>query len=474
MQPERAHYRLTFAVLATSAFAFSLLQSLVIPAIPAISRELHTSASAASWLLTSYLLSAAVATPIAGRLGDIHGKVRVLVSVLVLLAIGTLVCALSTSIGLMIAGRAVQGLAGGVYPLAFGIIRDEFPRERVPGAIGLVSATLGVGGGLGLVIAGPILEHISYHWLFWAPLILVVGACALTKVVVPESPERSPGSVNWTGAALMSFWLVVLLLGIAEAPSWGWGDPTVLGLFGAAVVGAALWVVSELKSDNPLVDITMMRVPAIWRVNLAGLLFGAGMYTFFIVVPDFVQSPRSTGYGFAASVTSSGLFLLPLSVTMLISALLSGQLTARFGSKWLLVVGSGLAAGGYLWLCLARGAPIDFYFASALAGVGVGLGFAAMTNLVVVAVPHTQTGIATAMNANVRSVGGALGTGISTSLIVSSLLAGGLPAEKGYFHAFVLSAVVLAAAGIATLSLPRTRATAGQPAGTVVAPAAID
>ena len=457
MPPGRAHYRLTFAVLSSGAFGFSLLQSLVIPAIPTIQHELRTSASAASWLLTSYLLSAAVATPIAGRLGDMLGKARVLVVTLVLLALGTLVCALSSSISLMIFGRAVQGLAGGVFPLAYGIIRDEFPHERVAGAIGLVSAILGIGTGVGVVVAGPVIDHLSYHWLYWAPLVLVVAACALTAAFVPESPVRSPGAVNWTGAALMSAWLVALLLGMSEAPEWGWTNPTVLGLFAASAVVALAWARSERRSTHPLVDIAMLRIPAVWRTNLSGLLLGAGMYTFFIIVPNFVQTPRSSGYGFSASVTGAGLFLLPLAVTMLASALLAGRLTARFGSKALLVAGCTLSAAAFVLLVGASGAPLDFYLSSALAGVGIGLGFASMTNLVVAAVPHRQTGVATAMNSNLRSIGGALGTGISTSIIVSSLLASGLPSEHGYALAFLLCAVLLVAAALASLSLASDR-----------------
>ncbi len=200
----RRHHSVTFAVLALGGVSYSLLQSLVAPALPEIEHALHTSENSVSWVLTAYLLSASVATPVIGRLGDMFGKERLLVIVLGLLCVGTLVSAAASSLPLMLAGRVVQGAAGGIFPLAFGIIRDEFPRERVAGGVGLMSALLGVGGGAGVILAGPIVDNLSYHYLFWLPLIPIVAATVLTHLLVPESPIRVPGRVNWAGAALMT------------------------------------------------------------------------------------------------------------------------------------------------------------------------------------------------------------------------------------------------------------------------------
>src|SRR5437764_9899310 len=172
----RQHYNVTFALLALAAISYALLQSLVAPALPDIQHALHTSVNSASWVLTAYLLSASIATPLIGRLGDMYGKERLLVAVLVLLCVATVVSALATALPVMLVGRVIQGAAGGVFPLAFGIIRDEFPREAVAGAVGLVSALLGVGGGAGVVLAGPIVQGLDYHWLFWLPLVVLVPA----------------------------------------------------------------------------------------------------------------------------------------------------------------------------------------------------------------------------------------------------------------------------------------------------------
>src|SRR3954452_23347788 len=265
--PHRQHYGLTFGVLALSGATYALLQSLVAPALPEIQPDLHTSATAVAWVLTAFLLSASIFTPILGRLGDMFGKERMLVVALVTLGVGTLVAALASSIGLLILGRVIQGAGGAIFPLAFGIIRDESPRERIAQGIALISAILGIGGGLGIVLAGPIVDALSYHWLFWFPLVLVVIATVTTVLFVPESPIKVPGRVNVGGALLLSAWLVCLLVAISEGSSWGWTDGRILGLFVAALVLLVAWVRNEQRAAEPLVDMRMMRVRGVWTVN---------------------------------------------------------------------------------------------------------------------------------------------------------------------------------------------------------------
>src|SRR5215469_2611059 len=249
----RQHYNVTFALLATAGIAYALLQSAVAPALPELQQSLHTSVNSVSWVLTAYLLSASIGTPLIGRLGDMHGKERLLVVVLVLLCLGTVVSALATTLAVMLVGRVIQGAAGGLFPLAFGIIRDEFPRERIAGGIGLMSALLGVGGGAGVVLAGPIIDHLDYHYLFWLPLIPVVVATLAVHFFVPESPIKVPGRISWLPAALMSSGLVALLLAVSQAPTWHWLSAKTIGLLAVGAVLLALWVRVETGSREPLV-----------------------------------------------------------------------------------------------------------------------------------------------------------------------------------------------------------------------------
>ncbi|MDQ6745443.1 MAG: MFS transporter [Actinomycetota bacterium] len=273
----RAKPTRTLAVLCLAGIAYSVLSSAVVPALPTMQRALHTNETGVTWLLTGYLLSASVATSIIGRLGDMYGKERLLLWTLVLLAGGTLLAAVSSSLGLLIVARVIQGAGGGIFPLAFGIIRDEFPREKVAGSIGLMSSLLGIGGGGGIIVAGLIVERLDYHWLFWMPFAVITLSAIATWRFVPESPVRVPGRVNWQAATLMTAGISVSLLAISETTTWGWGSAKTLGLLAVGLVLCLVWIIVELRSREPLIDMAMMRVRGVWTTNAVAFLLGAGM-----------------------------------------------------------------------------------------------------------------------------------------------------------------------------------------------------
>jgi EmrB/QacA subfamily drug resistance transporter len=443
-------------VLALGGAAYALLQSLVVPALPVLQRDLHTSTSGVAWVFTAYLLAASVVTPIAGRLGDMFGKKRVLVVALAGLAAGSLLAAVTASLTVMIVARTIQGLGGAIFPLAFGILRDEFPRERVAGAIALVSGILGIGGGLGIVLAGPILDHLSYHWLFWIPLAVTSVAAVAAIRFVPESTTRAPGRIHWLGGALLSAWLVALLVAVSEGPTWHWGSPKTIGLFVAAALLAAAWVRAESRSNHPLVDMKMMRLPGVWTTNTAAFLLGFGMYSAFVLIPQYVQAPESTGYGFGASVSQAGLFLVPTTTALLITSPIGGRLSSAVGSKVPLVLGSVLTTAAFVVLATAS-ARWEIYLAATLVGAGVGFAFASMANLIVEAVPAEQTGVATGMNTIVRTIGGAIGAEIAASVLSAHVLASGEPSKEGYTMIFWICVAVLVAGVVASVAVPRRR-----------------
>jgi EmrB/QacA subfamily drug resistance transporter len=452
----RRSYKVTFVVLGAGVSTYSLLSSLLFPMLATFQRVLHTSQTNVTWMMTAFLLSSSISTPILGRLGDMTGKKRMFVIGLISMGVGTLLGGFATSLGVMIVARVLQGTAGGLLPLAFGIARDEFPPEKVAGTVSTLAALVAVGGGAGVALAGPIDNAFGYRWLFWFPLIITVMAALAAYLVIPESRERTTGRISWAAVFLLSGWLVALLVGISRAPAWGWGSGRVLGLIALAAVGCALWIVAETRARTPLIDMRMMRIRAVWTSNLVALLFGIGIYSMIAFLPGFVETPRSNGYGFSSSITEAGAMLLPLTLGMLFFGIVAGPLGARYGSRNVVLGGSILSALSVLALALEHDTIGAVLIEMSTVGVGFGFAFSGLANLVVAAVPPTQTGVASGMNANIRTIGGSIGTALMASIITTGV-AGGFPRESGYTKGFMALAIALGLAALAALLIPNPR-----------------
>lgn len=303
---------------------------------------------------------------------------------------------------------------------------------------------------------------LGYRWLFWIPM-AVVGLTALAAHrLVPESPVRTPGRINWAATVLLSGWLVALLLPISKGATWGWTSGRVLGLLGLAVVLLLAWLVAEVRSANPLIDMRMMRLPGVWTTNLVALLYGGSMFAIYAFLPQFVQTPTSAGYGFGASVTQAGLLMLPMLVGMFVAGLAAGRLEARFSAKAQLATGAAFNVLAAAMLTVAHDTRWQVGVAGALVGVGIGLAFASMANLIVATVPPGQTGVATGMNANIRTIGGAIGAAVVSSVVTAHPQAGGIPREAGFTTGFLLLTGIAVAAALAALLVPSGRRAAGR------------
>ncbi|HTU86912.1 MAG TPA: MFS transporter [Solirubrobacteraceae bacterium] len=440
---------LIVAVLALAGAVFAVLQAAVVPALPDIDRALHAGPSSGTWILTVNLLATAVLTPVLGRMGDIHGKDRMLRVVVTTLGLGTLACALAPSLPVMLVGRAVQGAGGAVFPLAFGVLRDELDGKRVAGAIGLVSSLLGIGAGLGLVIAGPVITTLGWRWLFWLPLAVLVPVAAAIARCVPASPVRTPGHLDVPSGVLMVAGLSALLVAVSEASVWGLGSVRTLGLLGGGALLVAMWVRRELASSDPLVDMRMMALRGVWTTNLAAFLLGVGMYASIALVPALVELPRATGVGFGGSVTAAGLFMLPTAAPQLLVGALIGRIARRIDSRAQLFAGVALMLAAYLALTLAHRHAWQLVAATSALGLGLGFGLGALANLIVVAVGPQQTGVATAMNTVMRTLGGAFGAAIA-----AECLARGGSLDGDFSLAFALCAGALTLGLGAVLAIP--------------------
>jgi EmrB/QacA subfamily drug resistance transporter len=441
-----------------AALAFALSQTMVAPALPHITTEFHTVSSTSAWVLTGYLLSASVCTPLAGKLGDLFGKGRVLTFVLAIFSVGSIVCATAGSIEQLIAGRLIQGVAGGVFPLAFGIINDELPAERRAAGIGLVSAMFGIGGGIGMPLSGVIVDHAHMSWLFWTGLIAVPAAIA-AWTLVPPSPTRERTRVDWPGAALLSLGLVGVLLGITKANTWGWGSAQVIGLLAAGVALLGLFARFELRTRDPLIDMRVFAERPVLATNATGFLIGVAMFGSFLLIPAFAQTPKSSGYGFGMSVTQAGLVMLPSAAMMLFAGPLGGKLGSRIGFRAVLALGTMLCAASFGTLAFAHQHVWEFLFSGVLMGVGISFAFASMANLIVASVDRSEVGIATGINTVTRTIGGAFGAALIAALLAADTIPGtpGIPTETAYTEAFAVSTIGATLALAAALAIPRLR-----------------
>ncbi|MFD0686939.1 MFS transporter [Actinomadura fibrosa] len=431
--------------------AYSLAMAVVTPALPQIQRGLGTTPAGAAWALTAMTLSAAVATPVVGRLGDLYGPRRVLLAVLAVATAGMVVAACAATLPVMLAGRAVGGIGGGVFPLAYTIIRDVVPAERRASAVGLMSSMLGLGGAVSWCLAGPVIDLLGWRWLLWVPVAGLVPGVLLAWWIVPRSDARDAAGVDWWGALLFAGWLVAALTALTQGMDWGWASPGVLGLLAVSAVTALAWLRVEARVAEPLVDLRLMRRRGVWTANAASLLSGYALMAGGLLFPLLVQIPRSTGYGFGGTATAAALLQLPASAGMTVAGLSAGLLDRRIGSRAVLLGGAVLTGGGYAFVAVAHGAMWQLYVGGLARGIGLGFAYAAVANLVVAAVPSGETGVATGINTLIRTVGASLGTQVSAVIVA------GLPGERGFGTGFAVSAAVMAAVLPLALLVPRRR-----------------
>ena len=446
----RRHYGVTLALLTVAGISFAVMQTLVVPALPFFQREFDTTASWVTWIATGFLLSSSVLTPILGKLGDSYGKKRMLVISLAIFGFASLAAAAAWNLETLIACRVLQGAGAAVFPLSFGIIRDEFPPEKVGLGVGTVSSVFGVGGGVGLVLSGVIIEHLSWHWLFLIGAVPVLASTVLLAVYVPESPIKHRTRPDYLGGLTLSLALGTLLIAISEGSNWGWTSGGVLGLGAASVAFFALWAWIENRVPEPLVDLRTFARREMAATNVTTLVMGFSMFSTFILLPNFVQMPlglpaelaESINYGFNASPIEVGLFFLPSSVAMMLAGPFAGALGTKRGNVLPLRIGIGFLALSLTLLATVHHEPWTIYAWMVFMGLGLAFSFAALGALVIEYSEPGETGVASGMNTIMRTVGAALGSQVAAAIISANTIPGTeIPAERGFTLAFTISAV---------------------------------
>ncbi|GEE03108.1 MFS transporter [Gordonia spumicola] len=447
------------AVLCFGGLVASLMQTLIIPIQPELPTLLHTTIGNASWIITATLLAAAVAMPIAGRLGDMFGKQRVLLVSACLLVVGSVICALSSSLVPMIVGRAVQGLAMGFIPVGISLMREVTPPRLTAVSVSAMSATLGVGGAIGLPLSAWIAQDLDWHALFWVAAGLAAVVALLVQVVVPHIDDAAGGRFDGIGAVGLAIGLSSVLVAISKGNDWGWTDARTLGFAIGGVVVLLVWGAFELRQSEPLVDLRTTATPAVLLTNLAAIAIGFGMMAQAIVMPMLMELPEAAG-GMGQSLLHAGLWMAPGGLMMLVFAPVSARMMNTFGPKITLAVGASVLGVGYLCAYFLMNAPWQMAIASVIGSAGVGIGYAAMPTLIMGAVPMTEIGAAVGLNGLMRSVGTTLSSAIMAVILTSSTFALGgkeIPTHDAFKWCFLIGAVAAFVGVAITLAIPTVK-----------------
>ncbi|MCF3119752.1 MFS transporter [Streptomyces arenae] len=447
-------------VLAFSGIVVAVMQTLLVPVIKDLPTLLDTAPSDATWVMTSTLLAGAVSTPIMGRLGDLYGKRKMLLTSLAVMVVGSLVCGFTDDLVVMIVGRALQGFAMGAIPLGIGLMRDELPREKLGSAMALMSSSIGVGGGLALPLAALTAQHADWHALFFGAAGLGVLSMLLTLAFVPESPVRAEGTFDVIGALGLSAGLALFLLPITKGSDWGWGSGTTLGLFAAAAVVLVLWGVLELRMKAPLVDLRTTARRSVLFTNLASIMVGVAFYAVSLVLPQLLQLPTATGYGLGQSMVVAGLCVMPLGLTMMFTAPVYARLSAKYGPKVTLILGMLIIAVGYGAGLGLMSAAWQTVIIAVVLGAGIGLAYSSLPALIIGSVDPSETGAANGLNTLMRSIGTSVSSAVIGMVLANTADHVGsvaVPTMHGFRVSFLIATGAVAVGLLFALLLPSAR-----------------
>ncbi|WP_436735739.1 MFS transporter [Streptomyces sp. BBFR102] len=449
------------AVLAFAGTTAAIMQTLVTPLIAELPRILSTSTSDATWVITVTLLVSAVCVPVVGRLGDLLGKRRMLLACSVPLMAGSVVCALASSVVPMIIGRGLQGMGMGMVPLGIALLRDVVPKERLSSSIALVSASMGIGGGLGLPLSAAVAQYANWRVLFWGSAGLAAVIAVLVWFLVPSVPATAKGQrFDAVGAVGLGAGLVCLLLAVSKGAEWGWGSATTLGLFAASALALLAWGAWELRTTDPLVDLRTTARPRVLLTNVASVFVGFAMYASMLVMPQLLQFPEATGYGLGQSILAAGLWMAPGGIMMMLVSPYGGKLTNARGPKFTLISGVLVIAAGYGISVALMGSAWGIMLAIMVINCGVGLAYGSMPALIMSSVPLTETAAANSFNTLMRSLGTSVGAavmGVVLSQMTVELGGVSVTSESGFRTGLLIGCGIALVSAIVATAIPAAR-----------------
>lgn len=455
------------AVLALAGLCASFMYTLVVPIQAKLPELLDASREDTAWVVTATLLTAAVIAPIAGRLGDMYGKRRIVIALLMCLILGSTIAGLSTNIVGLIVGRALQGAVTGVVPLGISILRDVVHRDRLGSSVALISATMGVGGALGLPISALVTEATDWHVLFWVAAGLGAVVLLLVVWIVPVSVLRTRGRFDYVGATGLAAGLIGILLAVSRGNEWGWTSAPTLGCGLGGIAVLLVWGWYQLRVAEPLLDLRVAARRPVLLTNLASIGMGFALFGSNITFPQLLELPVGSGAGLGLSLIGAAVTVMPAGLVMMLISPLAGRLERATGPRALLTGGAVALVIAYAFVYFFSSEVWHILLANVLVGVGIGLGFAAMPMLIMRAVPANETGASNGVNALFRSVG----TSTAAAVLGAVLAAKSRPYEgvavptaEAFQTSFLLAGGAAVIALVLSLLIPRHTAGVDHPA----------
>ena len=417
------HWMLMVASLAFASIAIAQPLSLLFSLLPFLGGATGASPTATGWLLTGFLVASAAALPVAAQMGALFGNRRVLSGMMIIAIAGACITASAHTVGPMIVGMCLAGIGFGAYPVSYALIGEYLDERRRGVAVGVIGGSLLVVVTLAGLLAGPIIDHLSYHWVFWMCAITLIAGLGCVQLMVPESTHRSAGRIDWAGAVLGGGAAGALLVAFAEAPTWGWRSPGILTLIAVAVLSLALWVPLERRVENrghmPAVSVRVLMRPAVAIATAIAVISQFVFYSFNLVVAYFVEVPDSMGYGFGYGVTQTTHLLFVNGAVGAAASFAAGYLDRWINPKWLCLIAGVLLVSASLPLVIFHQSPWQVYVFSMVNGLGMGLAIVGVINVVLRAVREEDAAPATAINLIAQSIGGALGVSMTTGILTT-------------------------------------------------------
>ena len=415
------------AVLSSIATMVMYAETMLIPAIPDLIREFNVSYSTSSWILTAYLVPGAVMMPIAGKLSDIYGKKNVLLTIMAIYAIGITIAGFSTSIYMLFIARAIQGIGMAMFVIAFGIIRDQFPREKISIGQGVISSMFASGAVIGLLAGGIIINNYGWHATFFSTipvavaLFIVIWRFNYERKMEPweQAPERIPAAnipkgVDVKGAIALATFVTSFLLALTlfETGSAGLQSAVQIAIFIATgAVALVLFILIEKRARVPLVDLKLMAHKAILPANLIIMIVGFSMFMVFQTIPVLVRNPHPLGFGGDAAM--AGYVQLPFALVLLVFGPTSGLIVERLGSVRPIIIGTSITTTGFLFLLAFHNDWVSVAASLAVLSTGLSLTNVGALNVTILATPAQFMGMSVGMNTLLRIVGASVGPALA-------------------------------------------------------------